>query len=342
MKKTRGLFYPILVFVLAQVAWVVVLGLWIYRYIAGNLIFNHFGEQITPQLVSRTDNVIALIGGLIFMVAISVGMLLMFRHLTAQMKITAMYDNFIANITHELKSPLSSIQLYLETLKTRLVPPAKQAEFLQQMIKDADRLKNLINSILEISGLEQKKIVYHYEVVMAGLTFNKLLQETASQFKLPPDSVTITGDAPCSCVIDRNAMRTVFDNLVDNAIKYSEGLARIELNLANKGGQVLLEFRDHGIGIDKKDQKQVFQKFHRIYRADIPNVKGTGLGLYWVKEIVKAHGGKINVQSEGQGLGTAFIIELPVYPTATNRYINNLLKLTQKRKKIERGEDESA
>ncbi|HPG38544.1 MAG TPA: HAMP domain-containing sensor histidine kinase [bacterium] len=340
MKKQRSLFYPIFIFVLAQVAWIVIVLLWIFRYVASNIIYNHVGERITPQLVSKSANVLELVGGLVLMVTASVGLLLIFRNLTDQMKITGMYDNFIANITHELKSPLSSIQLYLETLKSRQVPPAKQTEFLNRMLKDADRLKNLINSILEISGLEQKKIVFNYEIVAAGPTFRKLLQDTAGQFNLSSQEVIISGDAPCSCVIDRNAMRTVLDNLVDNAIKYSEGPPQIEMKFANKAGHLVLEFRDHGIGIAKKDQKQVFQKFHRIYRPDIPNVKGTGLGLYWVKEIIKMHGGKIHVHSEGAGQGTAFTIDLPVYPTAKTRYINNLLKLTQKRKKIERGENE--
>ena len=100
MKKQRSLFYPIFVFVLAQVAWIVIVLLWIYRYVTSNIIYSHVGERITPQLVSKSANVLELVGGLVLMVTASVGLLLIFRNLTGQMKITAMYDNFISNVTH--------------------------------------------------------------------------------------------------------------------------------------------------------------------------------------------------------------------------------------------------
>ena len=334
MNKNRLLFYPVFIFVLAQLAWFLVIGLWIYRYVTNNMIFKQVGEHLSPQLVSQNANVLALIGGLILMVTVSVAMSLIFRHLTIQLKITNMYDNFIANITHELKSPLSSIQLYLETLKTRDVPPAKQHEFLTFMMRDTNRLQNLINSILDISGLEQKKFVYDFQVVTAGPTFQKLMEEAIIQSKLPKESITILGEASYPCVMDLNAMRIVLDNLVDNAIKYSKKIPEILLRLSSTTKHILIEFQDQGIGISPKNQKNVFYKFHRIYRRDIPNVKGTGLGLYWVKEIIKAHGGRIYVQSQGRGRGSTFYIELPIYRTTKKRYINNLLKLTQKRKEI--------
>lgn len=339
MKKKRSLLYPVFVFVLAQLAWFLVVGLWIYRYVNSYMIFKQVGGNLSPHLISERSNILSLVGGLILLVSVSVAISLIFRYLTVQLRITQMYDSFIANITHELKSPLSSIQLYLETLKLRNVPQIKQKEFVDLMTRDAMRLQNLINTILDISGLEQKKFIYNFQIVTAGPTFYQLLQESAEQFKLKEKSLSVSGKAECSCVIDLNAMRIVFDNLMDNAIKYANGSPGISLNLSCTGKHVLIEFRDHGIGIVRKDQKKIFHKFIRLYGRHIPNVKGTGLGLSWVKEIIRAHGGKIRVQSEGIGKGTAFFIELPIYQATKKRYIDQLLRITQKRKEVQGGED---
>jgi len=268
MKESRSLYYPIFMFVVAQTAWFLMIGLWIYRYVANNMIFQQVEQQIPQQLISERTNVIALVGGLLLMVSVSVAMSLIFRHLTIQFRITHMYDNFIANVTHELKSPLSSIQLYLETLDTRNVPHLKEQEFYKLMMKDTERLQNLINTILNISGLEQKKHVFNYQVVTAGPAFRTIMEETAAQFKLPKEFMTISVQAPCSCVIDLNAMRIVLDNLMDNAIKYSKTTPHVFFNISCTSKHVVIEFRDQGIGISTKDQKQIFFKFHRIYRRE--------------------------------------------------------------------------
>ena len=335
MKKSRSLFFSIVIFISAQLSWFLVIGLWIYKYVTSNMIFEQVGDSLSPQLVSKTANILALIGGLFLMVTVSVGMSLIFRYLTIQLKITRMYDNFIASVTHELKSPLSSIQLYLETMTTRKVPDNKIKEFLGFMVKDTERVQNLIDTILNVSGLEQKKYVSHFQVMTAGPAIKQLMQEVMIQYNLPKECVNISGSAPYNCVIDLDAMRMVLDNLVNNAIKYSNESPKITLNLSCVANHIRIEIKDHGIGISHRDQKKLFQKFQRIYRRDTPSVKGTGLGLFWVSEIIKTHGGEISVFSEGQGKGTAFHIELPVYQTVKRRYVNRLLKITQKLKKTE-------
>lgn len=334
MKRKHSLLYLIVAFVFAQLAWLALLGLWIYWYVTNYIIFEKVGNQLSPQIALNTQNVLIFVLGIILMVAIEVAMVLTFRNLTVQMKLTTLYDNFIGNVSHELKSPLSSIQLYLETLGKKDVPPEKKKEFLGLMMKDTHRLNKLINSILEISKLEQKRIAHNYQIYNANDIIKDLVFDSVRQFNLPQNALKFTGSADRKCVIDKEAMQIVFDNLLSNSIKYSQNPAEIKVELSNIEKQIIIDFCDKGIGIGAKDQKKVFDKFHRIANPNVPNVKGTGLGLYWAKEIIKFHGGKISVFSEGKNKGTTFRIELPIYQTSRKFYINSLLRRTAKNQKL--------
>ncbi|MBU2447337.1 MAG: HAMP domain-containing histidine kinase [Bacteroidetes bacterium] len=333
MKKKNVLFNHILVFILAQLAWMGLLGLWIYWYVSNYIILEQVGNKLSPQIIIDSPNVLIFVGGIILIVAVAFGTFIIYKNLSVQLRLAKLYDNFISNVTHELKSPLASIQLYLETLSTRDVAASSQKEFLGFMLKDTERLNSLINSILEIPRIEHKKVAHDFHIYTAETITRTLLSETMNQFKIPEDSLIVDGSAPCKCVVDSNALKIVFDNLVDNATKYSSEPVRINVNLKYDKKKFLIDFSDRGIGISAKDLKVVFKKFHRIYHKDIPSVKGTGLGLYLVKEIIKSHGGKILVFSEGLNKGTTFRIELPIYQASKKYYINYLLKLTRKRER---------
>jgi signal transduction histidine kinase len=233
-------------------------------------------------------------------------------------------------VTHELKSPLAAIQLYLETLKSRKVEPAKQKEFITLMIKDVSRLQNLINSILKLSGLEEKKIATHYQVYQVDAVVKDLIEEAIDKFKLPPELIKLEGKASCQCVIDRSTLSIVVDNLIDNAIKFSPEELRLMVQMSCTDKKFILKFQDKGIGVEVKDQNKIFHKFYRIYGRNIPNIRGTGLGLHMAKEIIKTHGGDIMVFSEGENKGSTFTIELPVYQSSKKRYLRQLLKMTNK------------
>lgn len=313
IRRRHSFAYNLIIFVLAQLVWLAVLLLWIYWYVKNNIIFEQVGENISPQIVYDAPSVFPFVGGIVLLVGLSFSLVLIFRHLNIQMKLTALYDNFIANVTHELKSPLSSIQLYLETLNSRDVPEEKRKEFYGVMMRDAERLKNLINSILEIAVMDKKKFNNELEVYKVDETIKKIILESAEQFQLKENVIKFSGDAGCDVLLDRNSIKTVFDNLVDNSIKYSVLPLEIEIKFRCNSKKAEIDFSDNGIGIPHEEIKKIFQKFHRIYDKDIPNVKGTGLGLYVVKEIIKNHKGKIFAFSEGKGKGSRFKIELPIY-----------------------------
>jgi two-component system, OmpR family, phosphate regulon sensor histidine kinase PhoR len=176
----------------------------------------------------------------------------------------------------------------------------------------------------------------------AGSLVRTLAEEGAEQFKVPPDRIKISGSAECPCVADRNALRIVFNNLFDNAVKYSVGTPEIHVHCKCAFKNLVIEFRDRGVGIPAKEQKRVFDKFHRVSDPNAPSVKGTGLGLYWVREIIRIHGGRVSVSSAGENRGSTFRIELPIYQTSKKRYVNRLLKITQEKwKKTGAGKGEA-
>jgi len=313
MKRRHSFVYNLVIFILAQLVWLAVLLLWIYWYVKNNLIFEQVGENISPQIVYDAPSVFPFVGGIVLLTGLSVSLVLIFRHLNIQIKLNALYDNFIANVTHELKSPLSSIQLYLETLNSREIPEEKKKEFYGLMMRDAERLKNLVNSILEIASMDKKRAYRDFEVYKADEAIKRIILESAIQFQLNESVIGFSGDAGCDILLDRNSIKTVFDNLVDNSIKYSTPPLEIKVKFKRSTKKVEVEFSDNGIGIQNDQIKKIFQKFHRIYDKDIPNVKGTGLGLYVVREIIKNHKGKVFAFSEGKGRGSKFKIELPIY-----------------------------
>jgi two-component system, OmpR family, phosphate regulon sensor histidine kinase PhoR len=311
LKKQRSQLYYLVVFIFAQLALFSLLGLWIFRYVWK--IDVDSGKQVLPQVMAERTDIIMLICGCILFAAIYLGMILIFRNLNIQLRVTKMYDNFIGNITHELKSPLASIQLFLETLDSRDVPRQKQKEFFTMMKRDTNRLTRLVDSVLEIAGLEQTKTGFESEIMDAEMAIRCIIEETRQQFSLPVDAVLVHGKIPYQFKVDLNGLKTVFSNLFDNAIKYSINETNIRVSLACDSRRMIIDFSDKGIGVSVKEQTKVFDKFHRIYDSSIPNVKGTGLGLYLVREIIRQHGGKITLSSYGKNTGATFRIRLPVY-----------------------------
>ena len=313
MRKNRPYIGTIVVFILAQLAWMALVALWIYWYTSNYIIFTEVNDKLYPQIAFGSTQIAALVGGLILLTAVSTGLWLIFARLRREIDVMRKYDNFIAHVTHELKSPLASIQLHLETMRSRDVPKQKRHEFFEYMLMDAHRLDNRINSILEIARREERNVPYQFQKHEIDIVVKELLQEAVAQYRLPDGAVEVIGSGSCICMIDRNALKIVVNNLVDNTIKYSVGTPHMTARISRKFKKLSIEFADRGVGISLNEQKQVFKKYWRHDGADIPNVTGTGLGLYWVREIVRRHRGRVGVFSRGKGTGTTFRILLPIH-----------------------------
>ena len=318
-KQNQRLIGSILLFVMVQIAWFGLLAIWIYWYIANYITFTQISERVYLQIDFNTQNVVALVGGIVLLASISGGISVLFGKLRRQLKVTKMYESFIANVTHELKSPLASMQIHLETLISRSPSKEESRVFLNLMRKDAGRLDKHISSILQIAGLEERGSILQRAEQNVDTLFRGLFARSSEQCGIPLENVQIEGSANCAVEVDERAMEIVIDNLVDNAAKYSEGVPKVTMMLSRTKKSASVTIRDEGIGISQTDQKNVFGKFVRIENPASPSVKGTGLGLYWVREIIRHHDGHISVASDGLGYGSSFTFELPVFDEKRSR-----------------------
>jgi two-component system sensor histidine kinase SenX3 len=256
-----------------------------------------------------------LVLGIIFFAVIITGLVLNTIFLFREIRRNEQHDAFLNSVTHELKTPIASIKLYLETLKSRNVPPEKQHEFYDVMLADSDRLLTTVEQVLQASRTrERKRPISLTEMDVSSLLKDAIslvrtrynLSEGAIRLTEPSEAVRVVGDAA--------ELQTAFVNLLDNAVKYSAGEPKISIrtkrSTLNNNLDILV--KDSGIGIPPDDLKRIFKRFYRVTGEKDAETKGTGLGLAIVKAVLTKHGGKIRAQSRGQGHGSTFIVHLPL------------------------------
>jgi len=241
------------------------------------------------------------------------GIALTYRNVTKEMALARLKSDFVSNVSHELRTPLSLIRLYAETLEMgRLTSPEKYQEYYRIIRKESERLTALINNILDFSRIEAGRKEYEFrETDIAELVRNTLdsyryqIEQQGFQFEESIDT-----NLP-AVPVDREAIARALVNLVNNALKYSTDEKFIGVKLYRENGVVKLEVVDRGIGISRRDQSKIFEKFYRTGDPLVHNTKGSGLGLSLVRHITQAHGGEIVVEST-PGKGSKFTLTLPV------------------------------
>lgn len=256
--------------------------------------------------------VVLLIIGIIFFAIIITGLILNTIFLLHEIRRNEQHDAFINAVTHELKTPIASIKLYLETLKAREIPDEKRREFYEIMLADSDRLLGTVEQVLQAGRTSEKdrgmKIEEFDLARLLGETIDLVrsrynLDDTAIRFSEPTDKVKIAGD--------RSEIQTAFTNLLDNAIKYSNGTPKISVRIkpsATSKAEVYI--KDSGVGIASTDLKRIFKRFYRASGTSV-KTKGTGLGLSIVRSIIVRHGGRVGAESKGEGKGSTFWVQLP-------------------------------
>jgi signal transduction histidine kinase len=250
-----------------------------------------------------------------------IGGLILTKHIVGkEMALAKLKADFVSNVSHELRTPLALIRLYAETLELgRITTPDKKQQYYRIIRKESERLTSLINNILDFSRIEAGRKEYEFrETDIAELVRNTLdsyrYQIEQQGFALEESIDPNLPPVP----VDREAIARALVNLVNNALKYSKDDKFIGVKLYRDNGAVNLEVTDHGIGIARRDQSKIFEKFYRAGDPLVHNTKGSGLGLSLVRHITHAHGGNIAVEST-PGRGSRFIMSLPLPPTAQPR-----------------------
>ena len=230
-----------------------------------------------------------------------------------QMRLSQMKSEFVSNVSHELRTPLSSIRVFGEYMRLgRVTQPDKVREYGEYIEAESRRLTQLINNILDFSKIESAEKQYRF----CDVDLTELVQCTVSAFGVPlrDQGVTIAFDAPAPhppmLRLDKDAIGQALMNLLDNALKYSNGNKEIDVRVTTRGDEVRVAVRDHGIGIPDSEKKKIFEKFYRVGSGLVHDVKGSGLGLSIVQHVVQAHGGRVEVEST-PGEGSTFTIVLP-------------------------------
>lgn len=312
MRRLSKLFHPIFVFIGVQIAWVILMVVWVNWYIKNNRDVRAFAQRIRPDLFTTDVSWVVLMEGCFLMLIILAGVYMIFVYWNKQNRLNQMQSNFISSVSHELKSPLASIQLYLETLKYRKVPEEEVKDFVETMLTDTERLSGLIENILEASKPDTKSMQFRFLPVEMGPLLQEVVESHKRRFEEKDFKIDMEiVDAP-TLNIDKRTMRMVFTNLVGNALRYSNTGSTLTVRMRNKGKYCEIQFIDAGIGIEKKELKKIFRKFYRIHNKETYNIEGAGLGLSISQEIVKNHRGKLSVASEGIGKGCVFTILLPL------------------------------
>jgi len=246
--------------------------------------------------------------GIVFFALIITGLVLNTTFLLREIKRNEQQDAFLNAVTHELKTPVASIKLYLETLKSREVAAPKRKEFYDVMLKDCDRLLNTVEQVLQASRTREHRRLMDFSTIELNELLDEAIEQIRNRYALSETTIEFDKTNQISIRGDRNELLIVFRNLVDNAVKYSENEIKVFVTVENLDEKrVEIRIRDTGRGIPSNELKRIFGRFYRL----TGKAKGTGLGLFIVQSIIKKHGGKVFAKSDGEGFGTTFVVQLP-------------------------------
>ena len=249
--------------------------------------------------------------GLVLFLLLIGGLSLLVVLLLREVQLNERQSNFISAVTHELKTPVASLRLYLDTLEMRELPDDKKREFYRTMRQDLERLNATITSVLNAAMYTDRRIMDPQPLDLAKLV-RRAIELTLVRNQLPKEALGYTGPEALVLRGEAPALETAVLNLLDNAVKYSKDVVDIDVFVSESGdGQALLRVADHGIGMSRAHLAFVFNRFYRIGAEVRRSRTGTGLGLFIVKSVVKAHRGTLAAESPGPDKGSTFTVTLP-------------------------------
>lgn len=254
--------------------------------------------------------------GTIFFGAITAGIILNTAFLLREIRRNEQHDSFINAVTHELKTPITSIRLYLQTLQRHEVDESQRREFYRLMLDDSDRLYSTVEQVLKAGEMGHKRRPVDKAPVDFSVLVRECVETARVRYHLQPEAmkVEISVNHGGGAFVKGHAedLRTAISNVLDNAVKYSSGNIRVAVKLEEADEKYLnLSVKDEGLGIPPQELKRIFKRFYRVPTRALTKVRGTGLGLFIVRSIARKHGGTVFAVSQGEGQGTTVTLKLP-------------------------------
>ncbi len=315
MNQVKWFFHPILVFIFSIGAVALSLILYIYWYMAAsaglNKVIQKANLDADQVLAPQTWLVILILSVLVGIILLGIFIIFVYNQKTFQLY--RLQRNFIGNFTHELKTPVASLKLYLETFQRYELPREDQLKYIGYMVQDADRLSYNINRILNLAKVESKS--YGHELSTCDIV--KVVRQfyDKNRYLFKECEINIHNPSERSFLYRMNPylFEILLMNLSTNAFKYNESdTPRLDIIFKPRGRHLHLCFEDNGIGLPRPELKKIFKKFYQIGRSEDMTAKGTGLGLYLVDSIARIHRGRVTAKSKGRGTGSVFTLILPL------------------------------
>jgi signal transduction histidine kinase len=255
------------------------------------------------------------LGALLMVISVAVfGGVLFWRDVRREIRVAELRSQFVSSVSHELKTPLTAIRMFAETLLMGRARPEVQHEYLETIVNESERLTRLLNNVLDFSSIESGKKTYRLERQSLAPTVRAAAKAMEYPFQQQGFELRIAVDEHVPAVAaDADAIQQAILNLLSNAVKYSGQGRTVDLTLAREGDAVVIAVTDRGVGIAPAEQSRIFEKYYRIRDTATERVTGTGLGLTLVDHVARGHGGRISVRS-ATGQGSTFTLAIPIAP----------------------------
>lgn len=307
--------HPIFIFIFSILALSLSLILYIYWYVEVSVGLKRVIERanLDPGQVLAPQTWVVILVLSILVAIILAGIFIIFVYNIKTQGLYRLQRNFINNFTHELKTPVTSLKLYLETLAKYELPRADQLKYIDFMIHDADRQAETINRMLSLAKIESKTIKGKFTWTDLVPVLNLFYEENRHVFKEGEVFIHSPSNRELICRIDLSLFEMLLMNLLTNAFKYNESRTpRVDITLEPRGQKLYIFFEDNGIGLQRSEIKKIFRKFYQIGISENMTAKGSGLGLYLAENIIRLHKGRITAATRKDGPGSIFTITLPL------------------------------